>query len=191
MKIIVIGATGTIGAAVADALSERHEVIGLSRRSEPAIDVGDPSSVARAFAAIPGVDAVVCCAASTPLLPFGSDESFRQNIERKLFGQIDLVRQSAAHIRDGGSVTITSGAIPDGLEGAAGGALTNAGLEAFARAVAPELPRGIRLNAVSPGWVQESLDAAGMSGAGTPAAVVAESYVAAVAGTDTGTTIRP
>ena len=33
-----------------------------------------------------------------------------------------------------------------------GGALVNAGLEVFVRTAAGELPRGLRLNIVSPGW---------------------------------------
>ncbi len=34
MKIIVVGATGTIGAKVVEALSARHEVVGVARGTE-------------------------------------------------------------------------------------------------------------------------------------------------------------
>ena len=92
----------------------------------------------------------------------------------------------------GGSVTVSSGAIPEGLDGAAGGALVNAGLEAFVHAVAAEMPRGIRVNAVSPGWVRETLEKLGMDGSdGTPAVDVARAYVDAVEGSGTGQAITP
>jgi nucleoside-diphosphate-sugar epimerase len=32
MKVVVAGATGTIGRTVSDALRSRHEVVGVSRR---------------------------------------------------------------------------------------------------------------------------------------------------------------
>jgi NAD(P)-dependent dehydrogenase (short-subunit alcohol dehydrogenase family) len=194
VKVVVIGATGVVGTAVADALAERHDVVRVSRRGDPRVDVGDPASMASLFADLRDVDAVVCCAANAPLSAFAgqTDEELRRIVDAKLFGQIDVIRQGAQHVRDGGSITVTSGAIPEGLEGAAGGALVNAGLEAFVRAVAPEMPRGIRVNAVSPGWVRESLEQLGMDAAhGMPAAEVARAYVDAVEGTATGRAIRP
>jgi len=58
--------------------------------------------------------------------------------------------------------------------------------------VAVELPRGLRINTVSPGWVSEALEATGMDPShGTPAADVARTYVRAVEGTDHGQTIEP
>ena len=194
MRVVVIGASGIVGAAVADALSEAHDVVRASRRGNPRVDIGDPASIKRLFDAVPELDAVVCCAANAPLntLSAQSDAQFRQSVHAKLFGQIDVIRQGARHVRDHGSITVTSGAIPQGLEGAGAGALVNAGLEAFVRAVAPEMPRGIRVNAVSPGWVRESLEQLGMDPSeGTPAADVARAYVEAVAGTRTGEAIRP
>jgi NAD(P)-dependent dehydrogenase (short-subunit alcohol dehydrogenase family) len=95
-------------------------------------------------------------------------------------------------VADVGSVTLTAGQIPVGLRGAAGGALVNAGLAAFVPAAAAELPRGLRLNAVSPGWVAESLAAIGEDPAGgTPVDVVAAAYVGLVEGTATGTVVTP
>jgi len=52
--------------------------------------------------------------------------------------------------------------------------LVNAGLEGFVRAAALELPRGVRVNAVAPGWVRETLVALKMDPSpGVPAAQVA------------------
>ncbi|MFB4319338.1 hypothetical protein [Actinomadura sp. 21ATH] len=74
----------------------------------------------------------------------------------------------------------------------AGGTLVNSGLEGFVRNAAAELPRGLRINVVSPGWVSETLEGLGMDASdGTPAAVVAAAYVKALEGTAQGETIVP
>ena len=191
MRIIVIGATGTIGAAVAAALEERHEVVRASRTGSPAVDMEDPASIAALLAAAGPVDAVVCCAASARMAPIDApDEAFLNGLHGKLLGQVALLRLALPQLRDGGSVTLTAGTFDPPMAGAAFGALVNAGLEAFVRAAALELPRGLRVNAVSPGWVRETLRAMGRDG-GTPAADVARAYVAAVEGSAQGQVIRP
>ena len=191
MKVIVIGATGTIGAAVAAALEERHEVVRASRSGSPSVDMEDPASIAALLAAAGPVDAVVCCAASARMAPLDApDEAFLQGLHGKLLGQVALLRLALPHLRDGGSVTMTAGTFDPPMAGAAFGALVNAGLEAFVRAAALELPRGLRVNAVSPGWVRETLQAIGRYG-GTPAADVARAYVDAVEGTAQGQVIVP
>lgn len=191
MRIIVIGATGTIGAAVAAALEERHEVVRASRTGSPAVDVEDPASIAALLRSAGPVDAIACCAASARMAPIDApDEAFLQGLHGKLLGQVALLRLALPHLRDGGSVTLTAGTIDPAMAGAAFGALVNAGLEAFVRAAALELPRGLRVNAVSPGWVRETLQAMGRDG-GTPAADVARAYVDAVEGTITGQVLLP
>ncbi len=63
MKIVVIGATGTIGRAVADAFSKReHEVIRTSRGSDPHVDIDDPATLQMLFERVKDIDAVVSCA---------------------------------------------------------------------------------------------------------------------------------
>jgi NAD(P)-dependent dehydrogenase (short-subunit alcohol dehydrogenase family) len=191
VKVIVVGASGTIGGEVAAALDARHEVIRASRRGDPAVDLANPESVGALFGAVDGADAIVSCAASAPLTPL-LDESFLATTEAKLTGQVELARRGGEHLRDGGSITLTSGKIPDATPGSAGGALVNAGIEAFVRAAAVEMPRGIRLNAVSPGWVRETLARLEMDQAeGTPAAVVARAYVDSVEGGMTGEILTP
>jgi NAD(P)-dependent dehydrogenase (short-subunit alcohol dehydrogenase family) len=70
--------------------------------------------------------------------------------------------------------------------------MVNAGLEGFARAAALELPRGIRVNVVSPPWVTETLIARKMDPSiGLPAATVAQAYLAGVEGNATGQTLDP
>lgn len=194
MKVIVVGATGTLGRAVVSALEPAHEVVRASRRGEVAVDLEDAASLDALFAAVPAPDAVVCCAASGPLVRLESvtDEEFAAGVRGKLLGQVALARRALRHVRDGGSITLTGGTFASPLPEGSLGALVNAGLEGFVRNAAAELPRGLRINAVSPGWVRETLEGLGMDGSeGTPAADVAKSYVEVIEGDAQGRVIVP
>ncbi len=192
MKIIVIGATGTLGRAVSSALSARHEVVAASRRGPVTVDLDDPSSIDALFAAVPAVDAVVCCAAGGPLLDLATvtDAEFAAGLSGKLLGQVALARRALHHLRDNGSITLTGGTFTAALAGGSLGALVNSGLSGFVTNAAAELPRGLRINLVSPGWIRETLVSLDMDPAdGTPAADVAQHYLSCVEGSDTGRTI--
>ncbi|TDC76198.1 short chain dehydrogenase [Streptomyces hainanensis] len=199
MRTLVIGATGTIGRAVADELAAAgHEVVRASRGAPPGarVDLADPDSVAALLAGVGRLDAVVCCAASGALVRLdehpGDDAAFLAGLDGKLLGQVRLARQVLPRLAADGSLTLTSGTFAEPTLGASFGALINAGIEAFAAAVAVELPRGPRINVVSPGWVTETLVSLGMDpSAGTPVRDVARAYVAAVTGRDQGRTFRP
>lgn len=195
MKVLVIGATGTLGSAVADALEgASHQVVKASRRGPVRVDLEDPATLDGLFDEVPDLDAVVCCAASGPLVDLAAvtDAEFAAGVQGKLLGQVALARRALRRLRDGGSVTLTGGTFAAPLAGGSLGALVNAGLEGFVTNAAAELPRGLRINLVSPGWVAETLESLGMDPAdGTPAAEVARAYVDAVAGTAQGVTVRP
>ncbi|MFD4116862.1 short chain dehydrogenase [Streptomyces niveus] len=201
MKILVIGATGTIGGAVADALAARngrdgpYDILRAARRSGPLrVDLTDTSSIDALLEATGPLDAIVCCAASGAMTPLTapSDDAFWTGLDGKLIGQVNLVRRSLTHVRDGGSLTLTSGRFTEPVPGSSLGHLVNAGLDAFVHAAAAEMPRGVRLNAVSPGWVRETLATLGMDPTpGTPVADLARVYVDAVEGTSTGRTFTP
>jgi NAD(P)-dependent dehydrogenase (short-subunit alcohol dehydrogenase family) len=193
VKVIVIGATGTVGAAVVEALSGSHEVVSASRHSEPRVDLDDPRTIEDLFTSVEA-DAAVCCAANAPLgsITESSDEELVRSIAPKLLGQLGVAVHAAMRLNDGGSITLTSGRIPEDTPGSAGGAMVNAGLEAFVRAVPHDLDRGLRINAVSPGWVRETLLELGMDATdGIPARDVARAYVAAVEGEMQGEVLRP
>ncbi|MEK2477707.1 short chain dehydrogenase [Streptomyces noursei] len=194
MKVLVIGATGTIGSAVAHALEATHQVVKASRSGPLRTDLEDPSSVDALFERVPDLDAVVCCAASGPLVDLASvtDDAFVAGIQGKLLGQVALARRAVHHLRDGGSITLTGGTFSAPLAGGSLGALVNSGLEGFVRNAASELPRRLRINLISPGWIKETLEGMGADGAdGTPVAEVARAYVDAVEGTMRGRIIRP
>ena len=195
MKIIVIGSTGVIGAAVVEALAARHEVIGVSRNSTPRVDIEEPSTVIKLFESIQGIDAVVCCAGSgafKPILEL-SDDDIQFSLKSKLLGQVGVIRAGLRHVRDNGSITVTSGVLSQHpMPGSGAISLVNAGLEGFVRAAALEAPRGLRVNVVSPPWVKETLEKLKMdTSQGLSAAYVAKAYVAAVEGEAQGQTINP
>lgn len=153
MRIIVIGAHGNVGRAAVEELSPRHEIIEIGRSSEPSVDLTDEASVERLFAETGTVDAVVCTVGSVPFKPW--EELGRADhlaaVEGKVLSQTELVRVGMPHVRDGGSFTLTTGIV--GREVIATGtaaALANGAVDAWVRSAAPELPRGVRLNAVSP-----------------------------------------
>jgi NAD(P)-dependent dehydrogenase (short-subunit alcohol dehydrogenase family) len=103
-----------------------------------------------------------------------------------------LLRRALDHVRDGGSITLTSGVFQEPTPGSSFGALVNAGLEAFLQAAAIEMPRGLRVNVVSPGWAMETLEKLGMdSEGGMPVSDVADAYVEAVTGEMQGRTLIP
>ena len=193
MRVLIIGGTGVIGAAIAKRLGEQHDVTIATRHSAAMCDITDAASLESLFEAIPPQDAVVCAAGAVVFKPFQelSDDDFAFGAANKLMGQVAVVRIGQAYVRDGGSFTLTSGKLGRRPSpGTASIALINSGVEGFVRAAALELPRGIRINAVSPEWTRESLALYGMdASSGIPAADVAEAYRMAIEGSDTGLVI--
>jgi NAD(P)-dependent dehydrogenase (short-subunit alcohol dehydrogenase family) len=196
MRIVVVGATGTIGAAVGKALSERqHEVIGASRSGAVKLALEDAASIRAMFDSIRGVDAVVCCAGNAVFKPFAdlSDTDYEVGLRSKLMGQVSLARIAKDHLNAGGSITLTSGILAmQPMPGSASVSMVNAGLEGFVRAAALEMPGKVRINAVSPPWVKETMVKLGIDpAAGLAARDVANAYAAAVEGAQHGQVLDP
>lgn len=196
MRIIVIGATGTIGRAVVEALASRHEVIPVSHKStRTTVDLASPDSIKAMYKATGMVDGVISAAGLAKFSPLAklSDDDFAFSLSNKLMGQVNLVRIGFDHVRDNGRFVLTSGILARSpMPGSAAISLVNAGLEGFARAAAIEAPRRIRVNVVSPPWVEETLRALGMDPSnGLPAATVAKAFVRAVEGDENGAVIEP
>lgn len=193
MRVMVVGATGTIGRAIVDAL-RGHDVVAVSHRhTDLRVDLADPASIRGLFRTVGKVDAVVSAAGLAAFKPLAqlTDADIQLGLSNKLMGQVNLVRCGMEFVADGGSFTLTSGTLAQHpMAGSAAISLVNAGLEGFGRAAALEAPRGIRVNVVSPGWVSETLQAMGRDPeAGTPAAAVAKAYLASVEGKQTGAVI--
>ena len=197
MRILLIGATGTIGQAIAAAFGTRHDVIPASRhKAHEKVDISDPDSIRALFKRVGRVDAVVSAAGQAAFKPFAelSDEDFAFSINNKLMGQVNVARFGIATLADNGSVTLTSGVLAQQpIPGSAAISLVNAGLEGFTRAAALEAPRGIRVNVVSPPWIAETVQAMGWPPVPgmLPAATVARSYVKSVEGRMTGQVLTP
>ena len=95
MKIVVVGAAGTIGAAVTTALeANKHEIIRASRKLAPRIDISDPQSIRRFFAEVKDLDGVISCAGDARIAPLDklTDEDFLFSANNKLMGQVNLIR---------------------------------------------------------------------------------------------------
>jgi NAD(P)-dependent dehydrogenase (short-subunit alcohol dehydrogenase family) len=197
MKIIVIGATGTIGAKVTQALAANgHEVVSVARSSrEIRVNLDEPATVRALFDKIWDGDAVISCAGNAVFKPFAqlTDADYELGLRSKLMGQVSLVRIAKDHLRDGGSITLTTGILAmHPMPGGVSVSMVNAGLEGFVRAAALELPRNLRINAVSPPWVKETMVKLGMDPSpGLASADVAKAYVAAVEGSHQGKVLDP
>lgn len=162
-KIVVIGATGTLGRAVATELKARHEVIEVgATRGAHRVDGTDPASIERLFAEIGHVDGIVTATGKVHFgpLPEMTVEQFWTGLRDKLMGQINFVLAAQRYVNDGGSFTLTSGILADEpIREGANATTVNLALEGFVRGAAIELPRGIRINVVSPTVLTESMDA--------------------------------
>jgi NAD(P)-dependent dehydrogenase (short-subunit alcohol dehydrogenase family) len=193
MKILLVGALGTVGRAVAAELGARHELVSAGREGgELRFDLADSASIEAAFARLGTVDAIVSAAGQVgwaPLLDL-TPEQWRFSLANKLMGQVHLALIGQRHLRDGGSITLTSGVLNrDPVAYGAAASLANGGIEGFVRAAAVELRRGIRINAVSPGLLDESVGALGSFFRGfqpVPGARVALGYARSVEGGETG-----
>jgi NAD(P)-dependent dehydrogenase (short-subunit alcohol dehydrogenase family) len=195
MKIVVIGASGTIGQPLAAALAKRHEVVRVAHtQGDYQADITSGASLQQLFETVAPFDAVVCAAGDARFKPLESltDEDFAVGLTSKLMGQVNVVRTGLRYINDHGSFTLVSGILAvEPIPGSAAISLVNAALEGFARAAALELPRNIRINVVSPPWVSETLAAMGQdSSMGMPAAQVAGAYLESVEGQRTGEVLR-
>ncbi len=160
MRILVIGAEGTVGRAAVAALGARHEIVKAGRSSGGVrVDIADGASIAAMFEKAGRFDAVVCCAGQAHFAPLAqmTEDGFLRGLENKLMGQVNLVLKGRTNVNDGGSFTLTSGSLDRyPVRGGSNAATINAALGGFVRAVALDLDRGIRINLVSPTLLEES-----------------------------------
>ena len=162
MKIILVGANGAVGQTAVNAFGNRHEIIAVGRTSgDIQIDIEDPDSVRSMYKQVGKVDAVVSAVGHGH---FGavadmSSEQFMKGINHKVLPQVSLVLLGIEHMNDGGSFTLTSGVLNrDPISGGSCAAAANGAIDGFVTAAAVDMPRGIRINAVSPGLLQVSVD---------------------------------
>jgi meso-butanediol dehydrogenase/(S,S)-butanediol dehydrogenase/diacetyl reductase len=187
---LITGGGSGLGAAVARLFArEGAKVVVTGRRPEPieavasevagvsvAGDTSDPAhaaeAVAAAVSAFGGIDVVVASAGIGIEGSVGDmdDDQWQRTLDVNLTGPMMITRAALPVMleRGGGSVVLVSstnsmGAAPD----SAAYDVSKAGLNALARAIAVDYgPRGIRANALCPGWIitpmgDESMDELG------------------------------
>ncbi len=160
MKILLVGAEGDIGQAVFKELGGRHDIIKAGRsRGDVLVDMADRASVDAMYGEIGQVDAVVCTAGDVHFgaLQDFTEESFMLGLHNKVMGQVNLVLGGLDKVVDGGSFTLISGVLDrDPIRMGAGAATANGALGGFVVGSAIEMPRGLRINVVSPGMLDVS-----------------------------------
>ena len=116
MRIIVVGGAGTIGTAVVELLSARHDVVVAGRQSgDVQVDISSRDSVRSMYRRIGSFDALACAAGEAHFGSFETvtEEELALGVHSKLLGQIRLVLLGQPLISDGGSFTLMSGYIFD------------------------------------------------------------------------------
>lgn len=198
LRILVVGASGTLGRAVDIELGARHDIVRAGSKSgDVTMDIADSASILAALNETGPIDAVCCTAGKVKFAPLSGveplplDQSFYGlGVVNKLMGQINLALAARPVLRDGGSITLISGILAHvSIPGGSSAAMVNCALEGFVRSAACELPRGLRINLVSPTVFTESMADYGPFFRGfepVPVAKAALAFSRSVEGVQTG-----
>jgi NAD(P)-dependent dehydrogenase (short-subunit alcohol dehydrogenase family) len=202
LRILVIGASGELGRAVVAELGARHEIISAGSKSgDVRIDISDPTSIVAGLAAAGPLDAVACAAGAVNFHPLSAisvasiaESSYGLGMANKLMGQVNLTLAARDVLREDGSITLIAGVLSlDPIVFGSSASMVNGAIESFARAAAIELPRGLRINAVSPTVFEESMGSYGPFFRGfdpVPVARAARAFSRSIEGRQTGQVYR-
>ncbi len=162
MKIIIVGASGAVGHCAVTTLSDRHEIITASKtKGDVQVDLEDIDSIRKMYQKVGQVDAVVSAVGHGHfgLVHEMTTEQFVKGINHKVLPQVNLVLEGFNYVGDNGSFTLTSGVLNrDPIPGGSCAAAANGALDGFVLGAAVDMPRGIRINAVSPEVLEISRD---------------------------------
>ena len=192
MKIIIIGANGTIGKHVVKALETGNEIIKVGLKSgDYQLDISDTRSIKDLFEKVGQFDALISTTGDAHFGPLKdmTDSEFRIGLNSKLMGQINLVLIGQQYINPKGSFTLTSGSLSeDPVTFGASVSAINGALDSFVKAAAIELENNVRINAIGPGVVEESPQYFPYFPGHIPVTMprVAKAYVKSVLGAQTG-----
>lgn len=197
MKIVIIGANGTIGKNVVTALGNEHQIIKVGRNSgDFHADITDTKSLKTLFEKIGKFDALVNASGDVAFAPFKdlNQDHWETGTRSKFLGQVNLVTIGKDYINDGGSFTLVSGILStDYIAYGTSATAINRAVEGFAQAAAAEIGRGIRINVVSPAMLLESKEAYGAFFPGhipVPGEKVAQYFKRSVLGIESGMVFR-
>lgn len=175
-KVVVVGGTSGIGLATARAALEQGARVVVSSSGKQKVDaaiaalgagasglvadVGDAASLASLFRQVGHVDHLVYTAGES-LLMGNLDglemDAIRKAFDVRVFGAIAAIKAALPHMRQGGSIVLTSGiASARAPKGLTIGASICSAMEGLTRALAVELAP-LRVNIVSPGFVRTPL----------------------------------
>ena len=202
LRILLVGASGVLGRAVAAELSPRHDIVTAGSKSgEIRIDIADPSSIEAGLDAAGALDAVICAAGAVNFAPLATikpapigQSAYGLGLADKLMGQVNLALAARDRLRAGGSITLISGVTSQApIAAGSSASMVNGALEAFVMAAAIEMPLGLRINAVSPTVFEESMAEYGPFFRGfdpVPVARAARAFSRSVEGLETGKTYQ-
>lgn len=177
-KVIVVGATGMIGSAVVNLIQAKYDVIRAARSGgDIRVDATSAASVAAMFSQVGAYDALIAICGSGAGGSFMdvSDDAILEGFRSKTLAQIRLVQMGLSTMRDGGSITLTSGILSrEPFPGFSAIATVNGALDAFCLGASVEMPRGIRINCVTPVFMSETLAKAGIANTAYPELSIAE-----------------
>ena len=197
MKILVIGATGTIGQAVVANLEARHEVLQASKtQAALSVDICDEASLRALFEHCGPIDAIVSTTGNVHFGPLADMTAidFNTGLQDKLLGQVNIALIGQHYLNANGCITLCSGIVStEPVLGGVNATTVNAAIEAFALAAGVELPDNKRINVICPTVVTESLATYGDFFPGfesVPVNRVAKAYQRSIEGALTGQTFR-
>jgi NAD(P)-dependent dehydrogenase (short-subunit alcohol dehydrogenase family) len=194
VKIVLVGASGTLGQKISGALSGAgHEIVKIGRKSgDVQADFAGPDGLAEIYKTLEPFDAVAIAAGAVAFgaFPEITREQWQFSFNNKLLAQISAVQQALPYINDDGSFTLVGGLMSEEpIPMGAAASTVNRALEGFVVAAAIELPRGLRINLISPSLIEESLPQFGDLAPGVipvSAARVAQAYKRSILGAHTG-----
>lgn len=197
MKVIVVGGYGTIGQQIVSHLAKKHEIVVAGRtKGDVLVDISNSQSIKSMYENTGSVDAIVNVSGEAKWALFEelSEEDFYIGLKSKLMGQVNLVRLGVDYLNEGGSFTLTTGILADDpVMMTTSAAMVNGAIHSFVKAAALELSRGQRINVVSPGLVEGSVDKYADYFPGhnpIPWAKVINGFVRSIEGKNTGEIIR-
>ncbi len=160
MKIIIVGASGTMGKYLTNAFRQEHDVVtAASKGCDVQVDITSVASIENMYQQVDAFDALISTAGPTYVGPWKkmTDKEFRKGVDGKMMGQINLVLIGQHYINPKGSFSLITGALTyEPQLNFANASAANGAVEAFVRAAAIELDNGIRINAVSPTVIEHS-----------------------------------
>lgn len=154
MKIVVVGASGAVGRTAVEALGSGHDIVAVGKTSgDIRMNIEDLDDIRAMYKQVGKVDAVISAVGHVHFGPVDemSGDQFMQGMYGKTLAQVNLVLEGIDFVNDGGSFTLTSGVTNrDPIRGGSAAAAANGALDGFVVGAAVDMPRGIRINAVSP-----------------------------------------